>query len=750
MPAFVIPGGSKSNFGLSSVGLSQSQSLLVSPHSNRASNFRKCLFRNKSPAHLNDWKKREHTSISTPKMVATDTEKREASTTADDILKQTGDEFTDLCINTVRFLAIDSAENAGSGHPGMPMGMAPTAFTLWDKHLRFNPKNPSFVNRDRFILSAGHGSLLQYSLLHLFGYDSMQIEDLKKYRQFGSKCPGHPEHELVEGVEVTTGPLGQGVGNAVGMAIAEAHMAAVYNKEDIKLIDNYTYCIMGDGCAMEGVSGEASSLAGHLGLGKLILFYDDNQISIDGDTDITLTENVAQRYEAYGWQVLHVDNGNRDVDKVDRAIQEGKKCTDKPTLIIVKTVIGFGAPNKADTAGVHGSALGEEETKATRKHLHWDYAPFEISQKVLKHTRKKIEDGAQVENEWQSRFRNHEEKYPELSARFENIVLKKNLPSGWEQALIDSAKNAEENPTRKTSAAMLGALCPTLTNLIGGSADLATSNKSHMDCTGNFEKGVYKERNICFGVREHAMGAIVNGIALSDYNLIPFYATFLVFTDYMRGALRLASLSKAGIIGVTTHDSVGLGGDGPTHQPIEHLTSLRAMPNHYVYRPADPMETAAAYAVGIVSRETPTTIVLTRQKVPLLENTSYDAAKKGAYIVFADSSPEILLIATGSELSITIEAGKELQSQGTKVRVVSMPCADIFEEQSQEYRESVIPPSIPKRKRVAVEAASKLSWYRYAENFVCIDQFGYSAPGSDVLEHFGMTKDNIVKVVSRI
>jgi transketolase len=669
-------------------------------------------------------------------------------------VKQTGDKLADDCINAIRFLAIDGVEKAKSGHPGMPMGMAPAAYTLFKKHMTFNPKNPNFVNRDRFVLSCGHGSMLQYALLYLFGYDSVTIEDIKQFRQYGSVTPGHPENFETKGVEVTTGPLGQGICNAVGLAMAEAHTAAVYNKPDCTLVDNYTYVFNGDGCLMEGVSGEACSLAGHYGLGKLICFYDDNHISIDGHTDISFTEDVARRYEAYGWQVISVPNGNTDLAALDAAIAEAKACTDKPTLIKCTTIIGFGSPNKGDSHDCHGAALGADEVAATREYLGWAHAPFDVPAHVLDHYREKVAEGARAEAAWGATFATYKQKYPAEAAQFEKIVLNGELPDGYEAALVDAAK-AVTKPlaTRQVSQIMLNALAPVLPNFIGGSADLAGSNLTIMKGYGDFQKATPEGRNLRFGVREHGMGAIVNGIALAGYGIVPYCATFFVFTDYMRGSMRLSSLSKAGVISVMTHDSVFLGEDGPTHQPIEHLASYRVMPNHYMWRPADPIETAAAYAIGVAHRETPSTIALTRQATTILEAGSFEGAKKGGYVLSDDSSgtPDLILMATGSEVSLVVDAAVQLRKAGKTVRVVSFPCLDLFEEQTPAYRESVLPAAVPRSRRLACEAASSYSWHKYADCHVCIDHFGISAPGNQQMyEHFGMTVDNVVSKASAL
>lgn len=669
------------------------------------------------------------------------------------VLKQTGDSFADMCINSIRFIAIDGVEKANSGHPGMPMGMAPAAYTLFQKHMTFNPKNPNFVNRDRFVLSAGHGSMLIYSLLYLYGYDSVNMDDLQNFRQLGSRTPGHPENFETAGVEVTTGPLGQGVCNAVGIAMAEAHMAATYNKPGFDLIDNYTYAVMGDGCVMEGISGEACSLAGHLGLGKLIVMYDDNHISIDGSTDISFTEDVGKRYEAYGWQVINVPNGNVDVASIDAAIKEAKACTDKPTLIKVTTIIGFGSPNKSDSHDSHGAALGKDEVAATREYLGWEHPAFEVPQKALDHFRTKIPEGAEAEAAWYAKFNEYKAKFPELGAQFEANVLNGELPSNWESDLKAYGEGAKANATRKLSEASLQVLGKAMPNWIGGSADLAPSNLTIMEGLGDFQKTSYEGRNLRFGVREHGMGAICNGLVLSGYNLIPYCATFFIFTDYMRAAIRLAALSQVGVVYVMTHDSVALGEDGPTHQPIEHLASYRAMPNINMYRPADPVEVAAAYAVGVESRKTPTIIALTRQGTKKLENGSYEGAKKGAYVLSDDSSDgaaDLCLIATGSEVDLIVDAAEELRKSGKTVRVVSMPCWERFELQDAAYRQSVLPDAIPTNKRVSVEAMTSFGWAKYAGTHVGIDSFGASGPGPAVMELFKMTVANVVEKASAL
>jgi transketolase len=653
----------------------------------------------------------------------------------------------ELCINSIRFLAIDAVQKANSGHPGLPMGAAPMAFVLWDRFMRFNPKNPKWFNRDRFVLSAGHGCMLQYALLHLTGYDSVTLDDIKQFRQWGSRTPGHPENFETLGVEVTTGPLGQGIANGVGLAMAEAHLAAKFNKPDAKIVDHYTYVILGDGCNMEGVSGEACSLAGHLGLGKLIALYDDNHISIDGSTDVSFTEDVAKRFEAYGWHVQHVPDGNDNLEAIAKAIEAAKAVTDKPSMIKVTTTIGYGSPNKANTADVHGAALGKDEVKLTRENLGWEYPEFEVPEDALKHFRKAVERGANFETEWNQVFADYKAKYPEQAAEFERMLSGK-LPEGWEKALPTYKPEDKALATRKTSEMSLNALAPVLPELIGGSADLTHSNYTLLKGFGDFQKGQYANRNLRFGVREHGMGSICNGIALHGSGLIPYCATFLVFADYMRAAIRLSALSQAGVIYVMTHDSVALGEDGPTHQPIETLASLRAIPNLLVIRPADGNETSGAYKVAIqaASENRPTLMAFSRQNLPQLAGSGIDHVAKGAYILSdSEGTPDLILIGTGGETYLCVDAAEKLRAEGKNVRVVSMPCWELFDAQDEAYRESVLPKAVTKR--LAVEAASSFGWCRYLGNegaMISIERFGVSAPGSVALEKFGYTVDNVV------
>lgn len=651
----------------------------------------------------------------------------------------------ELCINSIRFLAIDAVEKAKSGHPGLPMGAAPMAFVLWDQFLRFNPKNPQWFNRDRFVLSAGHGCMLQYALLYLSGYDSVTLEDIKQFRQWGARTPGHPENFETQGVEVTTGPLGQGIANAVGLAMAEAHLAARFNKPDCTLVDHYTYVILGDGCNMEGVSGEACSLAGHLGLGKLIALYDDNHISIDGSTDISFTEDVAKRFEAYGWHVQHVENGNTDLAGIGAAIAAAKAVTDRPSLIKVTTTIGYGSPNRQNTAGIHGAALGAEEIQATRANLGWSYGEFEVPADVLRHMGQAVDRGAQLQADWESTLAAYRTRYSQEAAEFERLLAGQ-LPAGWVDALPTYTPADKALATRKNSEITLNALAPALPELIGGSADLTHSNLTELKISGSFQKGQYGNRNLRFGVREHGMGAICNGIALHNSGLIPYCATFLVFADYMRAAIRLSALAQAGVIYVMTHDSIGLGEDGPTHQPVETIASLRAIPNLIVLRPADGTETSAAYKVAVEHRQTPTLIALSRQNLPNLPGSSIEGVAKGAYVVDdCSGTPDLILIGTGSEVSLCVEAAQQLRATGTQVRVVSMPSWELFEAQDSSYQESVLPKAVTKR--LAVEAGIGMGWCRYvgsAGDVISIERFGASAPGDLVMQKFGYTVENVV------
>jgi transketolase len=661
----------------------------------------------------------------------------------------------ELCINSIRFLAVDAIEKASSGHPGLPMGAAPMAFVLWDQFMRYNPKNPKWFNRDRFVLSAGHGSMLQYALLYLAGYDSVSIEDIKQFRQWGSATPGHPENFVTSGIEVTTGPLGQGIANGVGLALAEAHLAAKFNKPDATLVDHYTYVILGDGCNMEGISSEACSFAGHQGLGKLIALYDDNHISIDGSTDVAFTEDVSKRFEAYGWHVLHVEDGNTDLEAIAKAIAEAKSVTDKPTMIKVTTTIGYGAPNKQGTAGIHGAALGTDEIKLTRESLGWNYEPFEIPDEALKHMRKAVERGAADEQAWNQVLSGYKAKYAQEAEEFERFVSGK-LPDGWADVLPTFTPEEKGLATRKYSEGCLNKLAPVVTELIGGSADLTHSNLTELKGFGDFQKGAYQNRNIHFGVREHAMGAICNGMALHASGLIPYGATFLIFTDYMRAAIRLSALSEVGSIWVMTHDSIGQGEDGPTHQPIETIASLRAIPDLTVIRPADGNEVSGAYKVAIeyAKQNKPTLMALSRQGVPNLAGSSIEKAEKGAYVLSCGFAPEeldLILIGTGSEVQLCVGAAEKLIASGKKVRVVSMPSWELFEAQDQAYRDSVLPKVA--QKRLSVEAGTSFGWHKYTGSeggSVSIERFGASAPGGTVMDKFGFNVDNVVAKAKEI
>jgi len=651
-----------------------------------------------------------------------------------------------LCINSIRFLAVDAVNKSKSGHPGLPMGCAPMGYTLWDKFLRHNPKNPKWFNRDRFVLSAGHGCMLLYSLLHLTGYDSVSIEDIKQFRQWGSKTPGHPETFETPGVEVTTGPLGAGISNAVGLAIAESHLAAKFNKPDAQVVDHFTYVIMGDGCNQEGVASEACSLAGHLKLGKLIALYDDNHITIDGRTDVSFTEDVLKRYEAYGWHVQHVADGNTDVDAIAKAIEAAKAVTDKPSIIKVTTTIGYGSPNKGDTAGVHGAPLGEEEAELTRKQLGWSYGPFEVPQEAYDQYRQAIERGASQEAEWNQTLAAYRSQYPAEAAEFERM-LRGELPQGWDKELPTYTPDDKGLATRKHSQICLGALGPNLPELIGGSADLTHSNYTDIAGeTGSFQPDSPEKRYLHFGVREHAMAAILNGIAYHNSGLIPYGGTFLVFADYMRGSMRLSALSELGVIYVLTHDSIGVGEDGPTHQPIETIPSLRAIPNMLVFRPGDGNETSGAYKLAIENRHRPSALCLSRQGMANQANSSIEKVAHGGYILEdCDGTPELILIGTGTELDLCVQAAKQLSAEGKKVRVVSMPCVELFDEQSDAYKEQVLPAAV--RKRIVVEAAEAFGWHRFIGldgDSVTMNRFGASAPGGTCMEKFGFTVENVV------
>ncbi len=650
-------------------------------------------------------------------------------------------------INTIRFLAADSVQTANSGHPGLPMGDAAIGYTLWTRHLRYNPVNPHWPGRDRFVLSGGHGSTLLYSLLHLTGFD-LPLDELKRFRQWGSRTPGHPEFGLTPGVEATTGPLGQGFANGVGLAIARAHMAAQFNRPGHAIIDHFIYGIVTDGDLMEGVASEAASLAGHLSLGSLIYIYDDNRISIDGSTDLAFTEDRAARFEAYGWQVLHVADGN-DVQAIDDAITQAK-ADPRPSLIVCRTHIGFGLPTRQDTSKAHGEPPGEEELRAAKEKAGWPLEPaFLIPDDVLTHFRQAVPRGRELEDDWMKRLRSYLDEFPELDTELERR-LSGELPADWEAALPSFSPDAKGMATRAASGKVLNAIAAGLPELIGGSADLAPSNNTWLQGLPAFQKDSPEGRNFHFGVREHGMGAILNGMALHG-GVIPYGATFLVFSDYMRGAMRVAALSHYPSIYVFTHDSIGLGEDGPTHQPVEHLASLRAMPNLVVVRPGDANETVEAWRQAILRRHGPTVLVLTRQAVPTLDRTIYapaDGLVRGAYVLadIGDGTPELILMASGSEVGLIVEAGAQLAVEGVNVRLVSFPSWELFKEQSPAYQQEVLLPNV--KARLAVEAGVAQGWERWVGQngrVMAMDGYGASAPAKVLFEKFGFTVAAVVE-----
>ena len=641
-----------------------------------------------------------------------------------------------LCINTVRTLAMDAVQQADSGHPGTPMALAPLAYVLWQRHLKYNPANPDWLDRDRFVLSAGHACMLLYSVLYLTGYD-LTLDDIKQFRQWGSRTPGHSEHGVTPGVEATTGPLGQGTGNAVGMAIAEAQLAALFNRPGHAIIDHSTYFLASDGDMMEGISHEACSLAGHLKLGKLIGFYDDNRITIDGSTDLAFSDDTAKRFEAYGWHVQKIADGN-DLKAIDTAIAQAKRVTDRPSLIIVRTHIAWGSPHKQDTAEAHGAPLGADEVKATKQNLGWpSLEPFYVPDDALEQWRTAKARGAQLEADWKKKWAAYRSANPDLAAELERRLAGR-LPSGWDAALpVFGPKDAQA--TRAASGKVLNALATQLPELMGGSADLTGSNNTEI-------KGGGPGRNLHYGVREHAMGAALNGIVLHG-GFIPFGGTFLIFSDYMRPSIRLAALTHLRPIYVFTHDSIGLGEDGPTHQPIEQLAALRAIPNMTVIRPADPTEVVEAWRAAILHRTGPVALVLTRQKVAVVDRTKYAPATglhRGGYVLADSPNPDVVLIATGSEVELILGAYEKLKADGRRPRAVSMPCLEYFAKQSEDYRTAVLPPGV---RRIAVEAASPQSWYRWVGEtgvILGIERFGESAPYQRIYQEFGLTVERIV------
>jgi transketolase len=668
-----------------------------------------------------------------------------------------------LCINTIRMLSVDAVEKAKSGHPGAPMGLAPSAYVLWTRFLKHNPRNPWWPDRDRFVLSAGHGSMLLYSMLHLTGYD-LSLEQIQQFRQWDSRTPGHPERGLTPGVETTTGPLGQGFGNGVGMAIAEAHLAARYNRPGFAIVDHFTYGIISDGDLMEGVAAEAASLAGHLKLGKLVYLYDNNHISLAAATDLTFTEDCAKRFEAYGWHTQTVEDGN-DLEAIDGALSAARSETSRPSLVLVRTHIGYGSPGKQDTFEAHGSPLGAEEVKRTKQKLGWPAEPpFLVSQEALARFRESVGRGEKAEAEWNQRFSAYTQKFPELAREFEETMRGK-LPKGWDEGIPDFPPDPKGLATRAASGKVLNALAPKLPTLIGGSADLNPSTFTVLQNLGDFESPQrecsdsqgsagggwsYGGRNLHFGVREHGMTASLNGMAAHG-GIIAFGSTFLMFSDYMRPAIRLAALMELGVIYVFTHDSIGLGEDGPTHQPIEQLAALRAIPQLVVIRPADANETVVAWRVAIESRHRPVALALTRQNVPTFDRREFALAeelRRGAYVL-ADApngKPDLVLIGTGSEVGLVVAARQKLAEQKIQARVVSMPSWELFDLQPSEYRESVLPRSI--RPRLAVEAGLPQGWHRYVGDsgeVIGIERFGASAPGNVVMEKLGFTVDHVVE-----
>ena len=656
----------------------------------------------------------------------------------------------ELSVNAIRVLSADAIQKAKSGHPGLPLGAAPAAYELWARHMNHNPKNPEWKNRDRFVLSGGHGSMLLYSLLHLFGYGDLSIDDIKNFRQLDSKTPGHPEYGHTVGIEATTGPLGQGMAMAVGMAMAEAHLAAVFNKDGYNVVDHYTYVLGGDGCMMEGISSESFSLAGTLGLSKLIVLYDSNNISIEGSTDIAFTEDVMKRFEAFGFQTIEVEDGN-DLGAIGAAIEEAKADKNRPSLIKINTLIGYGCPAKQGKASAHGEPLGEDNVAALKENLGWPCKEaFEVPQEVYDYYKELASDRAKAEDEWNKLFAEYCSKFPEMKEMWDNYY------NGYDMSDLFNSEEywaAGDKPeaTRSTSGTVLNLIKQHMPNMIGGSADLAPSNKTNMKDAGDFSRDNYAGSNLHFGVREQAMTAITNGIALHG-GLRPFAATFFVFSDYTKPMARLSSLMKLPVTYIFTHDSIGVGEDGPTHEPIEQLAAFRSLPNFTVFRPCDKVETSAAWMYAATSKETPTALVLTRQNLPQMPGSSKEALK-GGYIIDDSSKavPDAIIIASGSEVSLAVEAKAELAKKDIDVRVVSMPSMDLFEEQSAEYRESVLPDAV--RKRVAVEALSDFGWYRYVGldgAVVSMKGFGASGPAAELFKKFGLTTEAVVKAVEGI
>ncbi len=654
-------------------------------------------------------------------------------------------------INTLRFLSIDAIQKANSGHPGMPMGCAPIAYILYAKHMRHNPQNPGWINRDRFILSNGHGSMLLYSILHLCGYN-VSMDDIKNFRQWGSITPGHPEYRLTPGVETTTGPLGQGFTNAVGMAIAESYLASMFNKEDIKVLDHFIYGICSDGDLMEGISHEAASIAGHLKLGKLIFFYDDNGITIDGSTSLAFSEDIGKRFDAYGWHVQKVNDVN-NLSALETALLAAKNEIEKPSIIITKTHIGYGSPHKQDTSSVHGSPLGEEEVKLTKKNLGWpEDKTFYVPEEVTGFFSSMKEQFNKYEDDWNEIFSQYEKKYPQDAKKLKNLI-NGNFGDDWKQKLPVFEDDGNKLATRAASGKVLNAIASSLPTLIGGSADLAPSNNTLLKEFQNFSSTDRSGRNFHFGIREHGMAGILNGMALYG-GVIPYGGTFLIFSDYLRPAVRLGALSGIKPIFVFTHDSIGLGEDGPTHQPIEHLAALRAIPKVIVIRPADANETSAAWKAALEHEGSPVLLVLTRQKLPVIDQKKFPPAEnlsKGAYILKDNPDAELIIMASGSEVSVSLQASEILEKEGVKVRVVSFPSFELFEKQDISYKESVLPAHI--KARVSVEAGVSQGWYKYlgdAGEAVSIEKFGASAPEKVLMEKYGITPENVAETARRV
>jgi transketolase len=677
-------------------------------------------------------------------------------TTAAQPKKTAATDLDQLCINTIRTLSLDAVQKANSGHPGLPLGMAPAAYVLWTKFLRHNPKNPRWFNRDRFLLSAGHGSMLLYSLLHLTGYD-LSLDELKNFRQLHSKTPGHPENILTPGVEITTGPLGQGFANGVGMGIAQKHLEAMFNRKGFPVIDHFIYCICSDGDLMEGVSYESASLAGHLKLDNLIYLYDDNNITIDGSTDLAFTEDVTKRFEAAEWHVSVVEDGN-DLKAIERAIRDAQKVKGKPKLIRVKTIIGYGMP-KQGTSKAHSDAPGEEAVKETKRNLGWpENKQFFIPREALTHFRQAVKNGAKFEKDWEGLVKKYEKEFPELGKTF-NDTRSAKLPDGWEKAL-PKFNNVEAKATRAYSGEVINAISGAIPQLIGGSGDLTPSNNTYIKSSADFQPGQYQNRNIHFGIREHAMGSTMNGMALYG-SVIPFGGTFQTFSDYMRPAIRLAALSHIRVLFVFTHDSIGLGEDGPTHQSVEHLAALRAIPNLAVIRPCDAAETREAWRAALLRDNGPTSFALSRQKVDVIDRKKFADARglhKGAYVLAEAEDktgksvePKLILIATGSEVGLAIKAREQLTCQGIATRIVSMPCWEFFDAQPARYKESVLPSNV--RARLAIEAGVSLGWTKYvgdAGDTLTVDRFGASAPAEDVFREYGFTVENVIKKAKKL